>query len=65
MAVATPFAQGAASTSASGAAASTRRNESSFSAFARVLRACKDVDPAARIDADNGTALLFADVCSG
>ncbi|EST08662.1 Nuclear pore protein [Kalmanozyma brasiliensis GHG001] len=65
MAVATQSAQGAASTSASGAAGSTRNSESSFTAFARVLQACKDLDPAARIDPDGGTALLFADVCSG
>ncbi|SJX65396.1 nucleoporin [Sporisorium reilianum f. sp. reilianum] len=65
MAVATQSAQGAASTSTSGQAASTRASESSFNAFARVLQACKDLDPAARIDPDNGTALLFADVCSG
>ncbi|GAC98381.1 hypothetical protein PHSY_005975 [Pseudozyma hubeiensis SY62] len=65
MAMATQYAQGAASTSASAQAASTRTSESSFNAFARVLQACKDLDPAARIDPDNGTALLFADICSG
>ncbi|CCF49257.1 hypothetical protein NDA11_004835 [Ustilago hordei] len=54
------------STSASGQPSAARSSsESSFSAFARVLQACKDLEPAARVDADNGTALLFADVCSG
>lgn len=70
MAVATSFsrhdaAQGVASTSTSGQAAAARNSESSFTAFARVLQACKDLEPASRIDPDNGTALLFADVCSG
>ncbi|TKY90382.1 hypothetical protein EX895_000380 [Sporisorium graminicola] len=64
MAVATQSAQGIASTSASGQAATTHVSASSFNAFARVLQACKDVEPAARIDPDNGTALLFAEVCS-
>lgn len=53
-----------ASASASGRAAANRSNESSFTAFARVLQACKDLEPAARIDHDDGTALLFAEVCS-
>ena len=59
-------AQEVASTSASaaGQTTATRSNESSFSAFARVLQACKDLEPAARIDPDDGTALLFAAVCS-
>ncbi len=49
---------------ASRAGTTTRSSESSFTAFARVLQACKDLEPASRIDPDNGTALLFADVCS-
>lgn len=63
MAVSTQYVQGSASTSASVPPTLTRNTESSFNAFARVLQACKDLDPAARIDPDNGTALLFADAC--
>ncbi|PWY97337.1 nucleoporin [Testicularia cyperi] len=44
--------------------ADAREGESSFSAFARVLQACKDLDPVSRLDPDRGTALLFADACS-
>ncbi|SNX87618.1 nucleoporin [Melanopsichium pennsylvanicum] len=65
MAVETQSSQGFASTSAFGQASDARSSESSFTAFARVLQACKDLEPAGRIDPDNGTALLFADICSG
>lgn len=59
-AVAQSSRQGAASSLQTGSSEA----ESSFLAFARVLQSCKDVDPASRLDQDQGTALLFAEACS-